>query len=136
MDNAIAIKIELEIIKRSTTIAAFEKKAGLNKGVIWSIINGRSKNPKQKTLEKIALAFNWSLEELTNFKSLTNPKVHGPLNSKLYMQCVKRIDDLINQSGKLDNAESTLKMAQLLYSYSDQSADLIDDLAKFIVNKY
>ncbi|MCD8364841.1 MAG: helix-turn-helix transcriptional regulator [Clostridiales bacterium] len=58
--------------KRGITINKLATMAGLQQSTVDNIIHGASKNPRIKTLHKIALAFNMTVSEFLDFPELND----------------------------------------------------------------
>ena len=58
--------------KRKITINKLATMSGVTQSTVDSIIRGTTKNPKLKTLHKIAIGLSMTLSELLNFKELND----------------------------------------------------------------
>lgn len=58
--------------KHGITINKLATMSGLKQSTVDNIIRGTSKNPKVKTLHKIAITFNMTLSEFLDFPELNN----------------------------------------------------------------
>lgn len=67
-----ALRIRQLCKSRNITINKLATLAGLKQSTIDNIIRGTSKNPKVRTLHKIAAVFGMTLSELLDFPELNN----------------------------------------------------------------
>ena len=67
-----AMRIRQLCAKHGITINKLASMSGLKQSTIDNIIRGASKNPKIKTLHKIAVTFNMTLSEFLDFPELNN----------------------------------------------------------------
>lgn len=58
--------------QRGITINAMTKMGGISHSTVDNFVNGKTFNPKIKTLHKIATAFSMTLAELLDFDELNN----------------------------------------------------------------
>jgi transcriptional regulator with XRE-family HTH domain len=58
--------------RRNFSINKLANMSGVNQSTIDNIIQGHTRNPKVKTLHKIATGFNMTLAEFLNFPELDN----------------------------------------------------------------
>ena len=65
-----ALRIKQLCAKQGITINRLATISGLKQSTVDNIIRGTSKNPKARTLHKIAVAFNMTLSEFLNFPEL------------------------------------------------------------------
>ena len=56
--------------ERGITINKLSTLSGITQSTLDNIIQGKTKNPKVKTLHKIAIAFNMTLSEILDFEEL------------------------------------------------------------------
>ena len=71
--NEIYIKRIKELCeKRGIAINKLATMSGINQSTLDNITRGVTKNPKARTLHKIAIAFNMTLSELLDFEDLNN----------------------------------------------------------------
>lgn len=66
------LRIKQMCAKQGITINRLATLAGLKQSTIDNIIHGASKNPKVRTLHKIALVFGMTLSEFLDFKELND----------------------------------------------------------------
>jgi transcriptional regulator with XRE-family HTH domain len=67
-----AFRIRQLCEKHDITINKLATMSGLRQSTVDNIIRGTSKNPKIKTLHKIAISFNMTLSEFLDFPELNN----------------------------------------------------------------
>lgn len=67
-----ALRIRQLCAKHGITINKLANMSGLKQSTIDNIIRGTSKNPKVKTLHKIAVTFNMTLSEFLDFPELND----------------------------------------------------------------
>ena len=67
-----ALRIQQLCSKNNITINKLATLAGLKQSTVDNIIRGTSKNPKVRTLHKIATVFGMTLSEFLNFPELNN----------------------------------------------------------------
>jgi transcriptional regulator with XRE-family HTH domain len=67
-----AFRIQQLCEKHGITINKLATMSGLRQSTIDNIIRGTSKNPKIKTLHKIAISFNMTLSEFLDFPELND----------------------------------------------------------------
>ena len=65
-----ALRIKQLCAKQGITINRLATISGLKQSTVDNLIRGTSKNPKARTLHKIAVAFNMTLSEFLNFPEL------------------------------------------------------------------
>ena len=65
-----ALRIKQLCAKEGITINRLATLSGLRQSTVDNIIRGTSKNPKVRTLHKIAVVFNMTLSEFLNFPKL------------------------------------------------------------------
>ena len=65
-----ALRIKQLCAKEGITINRLATLSGLRQSTVDNIIRGTSKNPKVRTLHKIAVVFNMTLSEFLNFPEL------------------------------------------------------------------
>ncbi len=71
--NEIYIKRIKELCeKRGIATNKLATMSGINQSTLDNIVRGVTKNPKAKTLHKIAIAFNMTLSELLDFEELND----------------------------------------------------------------
>lgn len=71
--NELYIKRIKELCKkRGFAINKLATMSGINQSTLDNIMRGVTKNPKARTLHKIAIAFNMTLSELLDFDELNN----------------------------------------------------------------
>lgn len=70
--NLYAARIRQLCKERGITINKLATLSGLKQSTIDNIIRGVSKNPKVKTLHKIAVTFNMTLAEFLDFQELND----------------------------------------------------------------
>ena len=70
--EVIANRIKGLCEKRGLSVNAVAGMSDLKQSTVDSIVNGRSKNPKIKTLHKIALAFGMTISEFLDYPELNN----------------------------------------------------------------
>lgn len=58
--------------KRGISINKLSSMSGVKQSTLDNIVRGVTRNPKAKTLHKIALAFNMTLSEFLDFPELNN----------------------------------------------------------------
>lgn len=58
--------------KRGITINKLAVMSGINQSTLDNIVRGLTKNPRAKTLHKIAIAFNMTLSEFLDFQELND----------------------------------------------------------------
>ena len=58
--------------KRRISINKLSNMAGIHQSTLDNIVRGLTKNPKARTLHKIALAFSMTLSEFLDFPELNN----------------------------------------------------------------
>lgn len=68
----IADRVRTLCKRRDISISKLAEMSGLKQSTLDSIINGRSLNPKARTLHKIALAFNMTFAEFVNFPAMND----------------------------------------------------------------
>ena len=66
----IGLRIRQLCIKHNITINRLAIMSGLKQSTVDNIIRGTSKNPKIKTLHKIAISFNMTLSEFLDYPEL------------------------------------------------------------------
>lgn len=64
------MRIKTLCIKREISINRLANMSGIKQSTIDNIVRGLTKNPKAKTLHKIALAFSMTLSEFLDFPEL------------------------------------------------------------------
>lgn len=64
------IRIKSLCKQRGISINKLANMSGIKQSTLDNIIRGQSKNPKAKTLHKIAIAFNMTLAEFLDFPEL------------------------------------------------------------------
>ena len=67
-----ALRIQQLCSKYNITINKLATLAGLKQSTVDNIIRGTSRNPKVRTLHKIATVFGMTLSEFLNFPELNN----------------------------------------------------------------
>ena len=67
-----ALRIKQLCQRRGITINNLAKLSGLRQSTVNNIIHGTSKNPKARTLHKIATTFNMTLSEFLDFPELND----------------------------------------------------------------
>jgi len=63
--------------KEQLSIRDFAEKVGLNHSDVFRLENGTTRNPSVFTINKIAKAFNLTVDELMNFDAVTCPTCGG-----------------------------------------------------------
>ncbi len=58
--------------KRGISVNKLSNMAGINQSTLDNIVRGMTRNPKARTLHKIALAFSMTLSEFLDFPELNN----------------------------------------------------------------
>lgn len=58
--------------QRGISINKLSTMSGINQSTLDNIIRGETRNPKAKTLHKIAIAFNMTLAEFLDYPELNN----------------------------------------------------------------
>lgn len=129
--------IKSKVAEKHISIAALERKAGLKRGAIWSIVTGKSKNPKQSTLEKISSAFGCSLEELLGVSKdyyEDSRKKELDWDQKIFLDCVATIDDLLTERKIAYKANDVFEMSKILYEHSIEFGCVDKRIANLIIN--
>ena len=66
----IVLRIRQLCAQRGITVNKLATMSGINQSTIDNIVRGITKNPKIKTLHRIAIAFNMTLAEFLDFDNL------------------------------------------------------------------
>jgi transcriptional regulator with XRE-family HTH domain len=72
--DVIKYRISTLIKERNITINKLATLSGLTQSTLEDIMNGRTKNPKLKTLHRIAIGLDMKLSELLNFPEMNETK--------------------------------------------------------------
>ena len=112
---------------------ALEKRAGLKQSAVQNILQGKSKRPTALLLQAIARELNCTISELlveppdnsppVKKKNLipTEEKVEHEWNSKLYMDAIQIVEELLLQKNIEAKKDTILKYADEIYRYSIES---------------
>jgi len=57
---------------RGITVNKLSTMSGVKQSTLDNIVRGETKNPRSKTLHKVAIAFNMTLSELVDFQELND----------------------------------------------------------------
>lgn len=72
--DAIKNRISSLIKERNITINKLATLSGLTQSTLEDIMNGRTKNPKLKTLHRIAIGLDMKISELLDFPEMNDTK--------------------------------------------------------------
>lgn len=72
--DVIKYRISTLVKERNITINKLATLSGLTQSTLEDIMNGRTKNPKLKTLHRIAIGLNMKLSELLDFPEMNETK--------------------------------------------------------------
>jgi transcriptional regulator with XRE-family HTH domain len=72
--DVIKYRISTLIKERNITINKLATLSGLTQSTLEDIMNGRTKNPKLKTLHRIAIGLDMKLSELLDFPEMNETK--------------------------------------------------------------
>ena len=133
--SMIAEKIRSRASKEGISIAQLERRAGLKRGAIWSIISGKSKNPKQSTLEKISKTLGCSIEELIGISSAGKSVEGMHWNHSMFMECLSMVNYILEEKSIDSKADEVIGIAEVLYSLSIDYGTVQRDIAEFLVRK-
>lgn len=82
-----ALRIRKLCKERKITINKLATLAGLKQSTVDNILRGTSKNPKVRTLHKIANVFNMTLSEFLDFPELNNYSIEDEDDMNYQLPC-------------------------------------------------
>lgn len=126
--NTLKTNIKNEMEKKSWSVHALERQAGLRPSAIRNILYGRSKNPSLSVIQSIANALECSVADLideeTEEKSKTDNVGKGenrdnlPWNQQLYLRCIHQFLATITERPIQLKRESIMSVIDDAYFYS------------------
>lgn len=127
---------------------ALEKRAGLKPSAVQNILQGKSKRPTALLLQAIANELNCSISDLLGESPnkevgleamrLDLGKINNSWDSKLYVEAIQIVEELLTKKKISANKETVLKYAEEIYRYSteSQSGQLDHYFASWLVDHY
>lgn len=127
---------------------ALEKRAGLKPSAVQNILQGKSKRPTANLLQAIASELSCSVSDLLNestatlkeeeYLSVPKEKIPSKWDSKLYVEAIQLVDELLLQKKVKVTKETVLKFADEIYRYSleSKSGQLDRYFANWLVDHY
>lgn len=124
-----------------------ERQAGLKRGSIQNILDGKSSNPRIEIVMAIAEALNCTVDELLN-KSASrsannqaeeeNSNKTIAWNSALYRDCIKEVENYLQVKNRNLSDEQILYLIKEAYTYSIQGESDKADLRfiKWFIDNY
>lgn len=131
---------------------ALEKRAGLKPSAVQNILQGKSKRPTALLLQAIARELNCSISELLGDSTVATQSSQWEekasldskegfaheWNSKLYVEAIQIVEELLSQKKVEATKETVLKYADEIYRYSieSQSGKLDRYFATWLIDHY
>lgn len=126
----------------SISTRQLEQNAGLKRGAIQNILEGKSNNPKIEILVAIAEAVGCTIDQLIgksesnsvsakNYKTEDHKAQNLNWNSELYQNCVMEVENYLKAKNLSPSNEQILLFIKEAYTYSIQGNDNKAD-SKFI----
>jgi DNA-binding Xre family transcriptional regulator len=106
--------------ERKLKITTVERQAQLKPGSINNILQGRSRHPRQTTLEALSRVLECDISDLVaenGYSSLRYEGVRHPWDASLAVDCVQVLDDLCRHMGLEPSMEKMFILARELYKY-------------------
>jgi len=126
--NTLTANIKNEMEKRSWSVHALERQAGLKPSAIRNILYGRSKNPSLSVIQSIANALECSVADLIDEEAEERSKATGvekgenrdnlPWNQQLYLKCIQQLLTILIEKPIQLKKESILSVIDDAYFYS------------------
>lgn len=125
--NTLKTNILNEMEKKSWSVHALEKQAGLKPSAIRNILYGRSKNPSLSVIQSIAAALNCSVtdlidEELVKKESHNGkpmPKIDDfPWDQQLYQKCMQQLLSNLSENSVQLKRDKVISIIDDVYFYS------------------
>lgn len=118
---------------------ALEKRAGLKPSAVQNILQGKSKHPTAVLLQAISKELNCSVSDLLDQNQ--SEKQEKPIekvnwNSKLYVEAIQLVEDLLSKEKIEVTKEVVLKYADEIYRYSLKEGNLDHRFAQWLIEQY
>lgn len=138
-------RIKDKMGKKNLSIASLEREAGLRKGAVQNIIDGRSKNPGAENLKAIARVLECSVDDLLENRgiSLKDVEIKTPSetlkekidNLDLFLACTAAVVELFKEENLIPSYEEVNFFSKEVYTYSLTGKIVDKQFAAWLIKK-
>lgn len=144
--SALQYQLRHRMLDLGISANALEKRAGLKPSAVQNILQGKSKRPTALLLQAIANELNCSITDLLSENPFSSSEIKkenetqqsNEWNSKLYVDAIKIVEELLSQRNIQTTKDVVLKYADEVYRYSaDGGLSQLDRrFAAWLIDQY
>ncbi|WP_341756930.1 helix-turn-helix transcriptional regulator [Candidatus Tisiphia endosymbiont of Nemotelus nigrinus] len=128
-------KLSLLMLQKNINAIKIEKKTGLSRNTVYSILYGSSKNPSASNLQLIAKALNISLEELV-VNNETTPEILTIDQMKIFSKATSLTINILIEKNLSFSSANLISLIKEVYEYALKKQFVDHTFIDWIIDKY
>ncbi|WP_375318912.1 helix-turn-helix domain-containing protein [Candidatus Tisiphia endosymbiont of Oplodontha viridula] len=128
-------KLSLLMLQKNINAIKIEKKTGLSRNTVYSILYGSSKNPSASNLQLIAKALNISLEELV-VNNETTPEILTIDQMKIFSKATSLTINILIERNLSFSSANLISLIKEVYEYALKKQFVDHTFIDWIIDKY
>ncbi|WP_375359799.1 helix-turn-helix domain-containing protein [Candidatus Tisiphia endosymbiont of Nemotelus uliginosus] len=123
------------MLQKNINAIKIEKKTGLSRNTVYSILYGSSKNPSASNLQLIAKALNISLEELV-VNNETTPEILTIDQMKIFSKATSLTINILIEKNLSFSSANLISLIKEVYEYALKKQFVDHTFIDWIIDKY